>query len=93
MSDYKPNPNSKNIKFGNIIKTSAGLSIILDDNMELSINGQKYKGSFINMQKPIERLNWQLEQGYITQDEYDERSNNLSGKVKYELKVKRSELE
>jgi len=73
-------------KLGAIIETKNGLSVILDDNVELEVNGQKVTGKFINMEKPMVKYERMLDKGAITEEEYAEKEEKLSnGKTKYEL--------
>ena len=74
------------IKLGNIINSKNGLTIILDDNVQLTVNGHEVLGKFVRMEKPIAKYERMVEKGSITEEEFLEKEEQLSnGKTKYEL--------
>lgn len=82
------------IKLGAIIEMKNGLGIILDDKVQLTVNGHPVLGKFIKMEKPMKKYERMVEAGKMTEAEYDDKEQQLSGgKTKYELTFEPSAFE
>ena len=80
---------AKFIKLGDIMKSKkGGLYIKVDNRLEsLNVNGQQFKGEYINLEKPQVKYERMLEKGTITEDEYETKVAAIPDFVKYEVTV------
>ena len=64
---------AKFVNFGSLImkKDKSGFYIKLDKDLELSINGDKFNGEYINVNPPTVKYDRMLDQGKITEEEYE----------------------
>ena len=60
------------IKLGSLNKKkNGGFTIKVDKDAEIVINGKKFTGDYINVQKPTVKYDNMLKKGKITEDEYN----------------------
>ena len=60
------------IKLGSLNKKKAGgFTIKLDRDVELTVNGKKFTGEYINVQKPTVKYDNMLKREKITEEEYN----------------------
>lgn len=84
--ERKPKKTTGFVKLGSIIETKNGLCVVLNEEVELEVNGQKVTGKFINMEKPMVKYERMLDKGLISEEEFAEKEEKLfNGKTKYEL--------
>jgi hypothetical protein len=54
-----------NVKIGQLQERKDGvLTIKLEDNVTINVNGKKVTSGYFNLQCPIEELEWKASQGY-----------------------------
>lgn len=57
--------------------------LLLDKNVEISINGVPYKKKSINISRLTDKYDRMLESGKLSKEEYDEKVAQFTGKGKY----------
>lgn len=51
-----------------------GYYIKLSDNVDITVNGVPFEGEYINLQDPIDKYEYSLTQGWIDEDEFEEKA-------------------
>lgn len=76
------------VNLGVVLSNDKGGSYILvDDKVDLVVNGIKFTGKFINLNSPADKYKFMAEKGKITSDEAAEKIANISPKVKKDVVI------
>ena len=86
MSNYKKGE-GKFVQLGALIKKKdgSGFYIKVDKELSISINGRTFKGEYISCAKPQEKYDRMLAKDKITQEQYDEKVQNIPSYIRQEL--------
>ena len=74
-------------------KDGSGAFIVFADNVDILIDGKKFEmteGRFANMEKPLDKLNYRIEQGYVKEDQIASITEIVTNSpVRYEIDLAR----